>query len=301
MSTTADSTRSTFDGSQAVLQAKQDDNAIEAEVAFLKYEPTYELEKLYTINYNTDGILPRTNAENELKTISVQNFRKIQTPPSFDVCGFATQKLCSSLEMADFDDSTKVKEVFYAEVKGVLKEMYPAACAIEVLEHQIRKRTPQFPYHTGEPYANLLPTNLVHIDFTTDSAIKSGRAAFKERATQYSKLLVVNLWKSLQGLGNDWPLALCDARTVDYENDLESQDLVFADRYNENSRVYYNDKQKWYYYANLRDDEIVVFQQMDSQAPFGRGVPHTGFFNPFADKDAAPRVSIEIRVFIYFK
>jgi hypothetical protein len=130
---------------------------------------------------------------------------------------------------------------------------------------------------------------------------------------------VNSLWKSLQGPGDDWPLALCDVRTVDYEKDIVSQDLVFADRLNENSRVYYNKKQAWYYYPNLRDDEIIVFQQMDSRFPSGKGkippivereifqltcrvgVPHSGFMNPFADQDAAPRVSIEIRVFVYFE
>lgn len=67
-------------------------------------------------------------------------------------------------------------------------------------------------------------------------------------------------------------MALCDARTVDYEKDIISQDLVFANRLNENARVYHNSKQRWYYFPNLRDDEIVVFQQMDSRVPRGRGL-----------------------------
>jgi len=203
--------------------------------------------------------------------------------------------------MVDFDDPTKVKDVFYSEVKDLVWSMYPNAGAVEVLEHQIRKRTPEFPYHTGEEYKNLLPTTVVHVDFSADSGMKSSRAAFKEASDQYPHLLAVNLWKSLQGPGDDWPLALCDARTVDYEKDIISQDLVFANRLNENARVYHNSKQRWYYFPNLRDDEIVVFQQMDSRVPRGRGVPHSGFLNPSADKDAAPRVSVEVRVFVYFK
>ncbi|KAF2786836.1 hypothetical protein K505DRAFT_343458 [Melanomma pulvis-pyrius CBS 109.77] len=298
---TVNPTSLSLNNHHATSNVGHNDNAIQADVAYLKYEPTHELEKLYTMNYDTGGTFPRTNAKNELNTISIQNIRKMKAPPSFDTCGFATRKLQSVLKMADFDDSAKVEDVFYTEVKDLLKEMYPDACAIEVLEHQIRKRTQQFPYHTGEPYKNLLPTTLVHIDFTSESAALTGRAVFKDSADRYPNLLVVNLWKSLQGPGDDWPLALCDVRTVDYEKDVVSQDLVFDNRFNENLRVYYSDKHKWYYYANLQDDEIVVFQQMDSRARSGRGVPHSGFLNPCADEDAAPRVSVEIRVFINFK
>ncbi|CAN9477756.1 unnamed protein product [Alternaria alternata] len=283
------------------LKPDKAENAIEAEVAYLQYDPAHETEKLYTMNYDTEGKFPMTNTKNELKTISINNFRNMVSAPSFDTCGFATKAMQSSLKMAEFDDSAKVESIFYTEVKDLVREMYPGAGFIGVLEHQIRKRTPQFPYHTGEQYRNLLPTTLVHIDFTHDSAIKTGRAAFKEAADRHPHLLALNLWKSLQGPGDDWPLALCDVRTVDYEKDIVSQDLVFADRLNENSRVYYNKKQAWYYYPNLRDDEIIVFQQMDSRFPSGKGVPHSGFMNPFADQDAAPRVSIEIRVFVYFE
>ena len=49
------------------------------------------------------------------------------------------------------------------------------------------------------------------------------------------------------------------------------QDIVFDNRFNENSRMYYSDKHQWYYYADLQDDEIVVFQQMDSRVSTGRG------------------------------
>lgn len=112
-------------------------NTIQADVAYLKYESKHELEKLYTMNYDTGDTFPRTNAKNELKTISIQNVRKSQAHPSFETCGFTTKKLQSSLSMAEFDDSDKVEAVFYTEVKDLLQELYPNARAIEVLEHQV--------------------------------------------------------------------------------------------------------------------------------------------------------------------
>ena len=112
-------------------------NVLKADVAYLKYEPKHELEKLYMMNYDTEGAFPRTNAKNELKAISVQDMRQLNAPPSYELCGFATWKLRSVLSMEDFDQSSKVEEVFYREVKDLLKNKYPEACAIEVLEHQV--------------------------------------------------------------------------------------------------------------------------------------------------------------------
>jgi hypothetical protein len=115
----------------------QNEDVIQADVAYLKYEPKHELEKLYMMNYDTEGAFPRTNAKNELKPISVQNIRHMNAPPSYEACGFTTWKLRSALSMADFDRTSRVEDVFYTEVKNLLKDKYPDACAIEVLEHQV--------------------------------------------------------------------------------------------------------------------------------------------------------------------
>ncbi|KAK9802077.1 putative Methyltransferase [Seiridium cardinale] len=276
-------------------------DTISTEVTYLKYDPKHHHEKLYTVNYDTGGVFPRTNALNEPKAVFVHNFRDVQSPQSFGDYGFSSTRLRSALQPGDFDAPDKVEDVFYPEAIKALRQLFPDAAKIEMLEHQIRKRHPAFPVATGEPYQNLLPTTLVHIDFTPDSATKISHAAFRAASQQYRRLLTVNLWKSLQGPGNDWPLGLCDWRTVDRDSEVEHQDVVFNDRYSENARIYYGPKHQWYYFKDLQDDEVIVFRQSDSAIQGGGGVPHTGFFNPHVDKDAAPRVSIELRAFVYFE
>ena len=76
----------------------------------------------------------------------------------------------------------------------------------------------------------------------------------------------------MQGRGNDWPLALCDQRTIDRQSDSIMADVVFYNRFTENERLYYNARHTWYYFQDLADDEVIVFRQTDSDIKGGGGM-----------------------------
>jgi len=123
----------------------------------------------------------------------------------------------------------------------------------------------------------------------------------------------------------DWPLALCDASTVDPEN-VQPGDLVYGDYVVENCQVHESPSQKWYYLRDQGPEEAWVFVQSDSASlrpgkfesscsefPIGfrvrvlhmltcqvTGVPHSSFPNPLASKDDNPRESIEVRALVYY-
>ena len=67
----------------------------------------------------------------------------------------------------------------------------------------------------------------------------------------------------------DWPLAICDAETVDFENDTMPGDVVDRDAVFENTQVHYNPQQKWYYLANQIPSELLIFKNADSGSKFG--------------------------------
>jgi hypothetical protein len=82
--------------------------------------------------------------------------------------------------------------------------------------------------------------------------------------------MLYSLWKSLQGPGNDWPLALCDRRTVD-NMDLIDEDAVLVNTFSSHIRVYHRPEHEWYYVKDLQDDEIILFHQFDSAVQGGGG------------------------------
>ncbi|KAI0173736.1 hypothetical protein BJ166DRAFT_586591 [Pestalotiopsis sp. NC0098] len=252
--------------------------AIATELSYLKMDPILQQEKPYDINYDTNGLLPATNWTSDVRPTLIQNLRTVKSPHTFDEFGFCVKKLPSTMGRHDFFDSDKVEGCFYPEVKQKLEQMFPQAAKIEIMEHKIRQRDRQFPFASGKPSKYLSPTNVIHIDITPYAA------SF-----------------SLQGPGNDWPLALCDRRTVDYDKETMGQDIVSADRVTENALVSHSPKHKWYYLDEMKDDEVIIFQQFNSEMEGGGGVPHAGFFHPMASKDAAPRESIELRVILYFE
>ena len=75
-----------------------------------------------------------------------------------------------------------------------------------------------------------------------------------------------SLWKPIRGPVYDFPLTLCDRRTVDYASQATAMDIVTSDYVNENTRIYFDEKHKWYYWHGLQVDEVIAFIQADSQA-----------------------------------
>lgn len=68
----------------------------------------------------------------------------------------------------------------------------------------------------------------------------------------------------MKGPVRDWPLALCDAKSVDPLNDLETADVVYQDHVEENYQAYYNENQKWLYISDQQPSEVLVFRCADS-------------------------------------
>ena len=64
----------------------------------------------------------------------------------------------------------------------------------------------------------------------------------------------------------DFPLTLCDRRTVDYASQTTAMDVVTHNFANENTRIYFDEKHKWYYWHGLQVDEVIAFVQADSEA-----------------------------------
>ncbi len=69
----------------------------------------------------------------------------------------------------------------------------------------------------------------------------------------------------------DWPLALCDPRTVG-SDDLEAADLVYHDYVVENRQVYRQPGQNWYYIRDQQPNEAWIFRQSDSKPGVGIGM-----------------------------
>ena len=107
------------------------------------------------------------------------------------------------------------------------------------------------------------PAAITHIDRTAAAAV--GLVHKFLPASDASKLLegrfqMINLWRPIENPAIDWPLALCDYRSVDIEKDTFSTSLIFPDYTSESVGVKYNENHKWKYLHGMTPEEIVLIK-----------------------------------------
>ncbi|KAF2117450.1 hypothetical protein BDV96DRAFT_611800 [Lophiotrema nucula] len=266
-------------------------------LAFLKPDPRHEQEKPYRMRYDPGPDIPRTNCETQSQSdITIHDIRHVKGDYMLERNGFEVVELKSRLAAEEFYDEEKVKNVWYLELKEMCKRKYGAK-RVEVLEHGIRKRHVQFPISTGDDYEHLQPTSIIHIDFTPESALIMSQQGLRVDPSAYNRVQIFNIWKPLHGPLTDWPLTVCDSRTVTPERDCIATDVVERSGFTENYQVYYHPDMRFCYLSGQRADEVIVFRQTDTEPGC---VPHAGFLNPKTTPGERPRESIETRVFLYY-
>jgi hypothetical protein len=125
-----------------------------------------------------------------------------------------------------------------------------------------------------------------------------------------------SVWKPLRGPLRDWPLAVCDLRSLKPQHFVQL-DEVHSQQSLESQQILYDSAQNWFYLSNQREDEVLIIKAVDSAvsgegtSPFTatrehgkvtrpRLVPHAAFEDPRCPDDEAPRESIEFRVLVAY-
>lgn len=107
------------------------------------------------------------------------------------------------------------------------------------------------------------PVALVHVDQTPESAANRVRRHLPadDVPTLLSKRFqIINLWRPIGHAALDWPLALCDFRSVDVKNDLMPVALIYPDREGETFGVKYNAGHRWKYLRGMEPDEVALIK-----------------------------------------
>ena len=73
----------------------------------------------------------------------------------------------------------------------------------------------------------------------------------------------------IRGPVRDWPLALCDVRTVNPGADLQACDIIDPDFVSEEYLLHHAPEQKWCYLKDQMPNEVWVMLQTDSDGSIG--------------------------------
>lgn len=150
------------------------------------------------------------------------------------------------------------------------------------------------------------PSRWVHADYTKLAAYKwldmaETRAGRPLR--HYPRFAIVQTWRSLTPPPADNTLVLCDATTIDRRDNIVF-DAAMRQPYDVPGNVFesqfsrFNANQRWYYFSDLRPDEMIIFKGFDSDPDRDAQPFHNGLDLP--GKGTSTRVSVEARFMAFF-
>lgn len=208
--------------------------------------------------------------------------------------------------MSDWSDKSQLEGIYTLETEHLIKKMTGAdeVMAFEPTLRRVATNT-QWQLFGSE----------VHIDYTTLTAealidtILENKGL--ERST-FKRFQCINVWRALSPPPQDYPLGICDARSVgpdeckpNYRIKVdalpdprnlppgEPNQTPAADMFE------YRPYHRWWFFSDMVPEEALVFKLYDSEES-GERCPHTAFEDTLR-VGTKPRESIEIRTIVCYK
>ncbi|KAH7890350.1 hypothetical protein F5I97DRAFT_1946124 [Phlebopus sp. FC_14] len=241
----------------------------------------------------------RKNWEEDSHVVNIENVRGQEHQYKLDNAGFQYGR--HPPKHTSFLNDKEIEEEYYSESIDLIKNV-TGASSVVIFDHTIRRRRP------GEIDDNpqkRQPVSLVHVDQTTASSVARVHRHLPE--SDAPKLLrrrfqIINLWRPISHAALDWPLALCDFRSVDRKDDLLAVALIYPDKEGETYGVKYSPNHKWKYMRGMEPDEYVLIKCFDSVQDGSVAIltPHTAFEDPNTPEGAPLRESIELRALVFY-
>ncbi|KAG1781262.1 hypothetical protein EV702DRAFT_652289 [Suillus placidus] len=242
---------------------------------------------------------PPRNWTQEPHDMQIEDVRGKEELYKLDNAGFQYGR--EAAKHTSFLNDGEVEREYYPESIDLIKRV-TGATNIVIFDHTIRRRRPG---EAGDDPQKRQPVSEVHVDQTTASSI--ARVHRHLPPTEAPSLLrrrfqIINLWRPISYAAVDWPLALCDFRSVDVEKDLVPVALLYRDREGETFGVKYNPNHQWKYMKAMTPDEFVLIKCFDSiqDGSVARLTPHTGFQDPNTPEGTPARESIELRALVFY-
>jgi hypothetical protein len=200
-------------------------------------------------------------------------------------------------QMRDFFDEDEIARVYHPEMEALIKRE-TGASRVVVFDHTLRTADDEM----REAKKIREVVRRVHNDYTEWSGPQRVRDLMggEAEALLKKRFAIVQCWRPIRHPVETFPLALCDARSMEFE-DFVISERRYPDRIGQTYAVKYNPKHQWYWFPLMRRDEALVFKVFDSEKNGGaRWTAHTAFDVPSAPPNARPRESIEIRTLAFF-
>jgi cephamycin C biosynthesis protein len=244
---------------------------------------------------------------------AVTDLRDGTLHPRLDQMGFEKLLVPTQVDQQALSDRVASSiEQYEAETAALLKSLTNADDVV-FFDATVRRENPATP-----PVAPVQSAHLrVHVDQNPRSAMLRA-VNHGGQGRKFRRFQIVNVWRPLLEPVRNFPLALCDYRSLDLSADLVVTQLNYPawlkDRENYSLKV--NANHRWYYWAALSPEEAIVFKCYDSAsralALASEGTereglmdvaglcPHTAFFDESGPATGCLRTSLEMRALLFY-
>lgn len=156
-----------------------------------------------------------------------------------------------------------------------------------------------------------------HVDFETSAAQAYADDLYRQHhpdAPPFSRFVAFSFWRPLTPPPHDWPLAVCDFRSLD-PNEGERNVLVWCDEIPPEDKwfdpiegeetfpaafiFHHNPAHRWWYFSRITPEDTLFLKFHDSDHSRAWRCAHSAFRNQ-SDPDPRLRESIEFRGMAFF-
>lgn len=276
------------------------DDCIDAEIPYLRSELT-----CVQVEFESRILDARTV---EHRPMPVRNGRTATTTPKLDREGLELVSWPSPIARERCDELVAPKPLltmrpiefdYWAETTPIVRARTGARDVIPLHASTVRFST------KAQRDATMTPAGWAHLDYDFEEAavqLRDTLARVDGEVAPFSRYVLYQTWRVLTDPPQDFPLAICDWRTVSnadlvplvYHVGTDGSDVTYR---SQGSR--HSDRHEWWYFPDLTVDELVLFVGFDSAHPDTPSSLHVSFEDPTVS-DPVPRASIEARFFGLF-
>lgn len=240
---------------------------------------------------------------------------------SLDVHGFMIAKHDSAI--VDFHDKAAVDAGYQREVEALVARL-TGADKVATQGWMIRT-SGDLSARAQEKVAGYVhsggiqpPAGEAHVDYNELTGQRAAARIYGQAFPDgpgYQRYICFSLWRTFSPGPQDWPLAVCDGRTVG-DAETASNTLFVVDEFpvgdaltapveGEDQMIAatifrYRPEHRWWYFANMAADDVLLFKFQDSDHSVTWRCPHTAFHDTSLPGTRI-RESIEVRGVAFFE
>ncbi|KPF80330.1 CmcJ/NvfI family oxidoreductase [Novosphingobium sp. AAP93] len=253
--------------------------------------------------------------------VEVRDGMPIRDHFSLDVHGFVIARHQSAI--VDFHDKAAVDAGYQREVEALVARL-TGADKVATQGWMIRT-SGDLSARAQEKVAGYVhsggiqpPAGEAHVDYNELTGKRAAARVYGQAFPDgpgYQRYICFSLWRTFSPGPQDWPLAVCDGRTVG-DAETASNTLFVVDEFpvgdaltapveGEDQMIAatifrYRPQHRWWYFANMEADDVLLFKFQDSAHSVTWRCPHTAFHDTSLP-DTKIRESIEVRGVAFFE